>query len=155
MANMPEFVAAKPCTIPTGAVGVWQIPDLDISIPVYNSNYQNIQKIIDDENSAALSRWCNAYDIGDHCGAISSNGKGKWRMDKIHPAMSALFIKPSGTFKYSCVMAALADVKSWGYVVNGAMLTPKSSTDILNSCCVGSDSARNYVAVFKYDGKLP
>lgn len=152
--EMPKFYAPKPCEVPKGAVGVWQIPDLDIMIPVYNSNYKNIQKILDDENSAAMSRWCSAYDIGDHCGSISSNGKGKWRMDNIKPGMVAFFVKPNETTMHSCVMTAIADAKSWGYLVNGQMLTPHSSKDILNSCCVGSDSTRNYVSVFKLVGKV-
>lgn len=151
--DMPKFYAPKPCNIPKDAVGVWQIPDLDIIIPVYNVNASTNQKVIDAENSAAMIRWCSAYDIGDHCGSLSSNGKGKWRMDNIKPGMVAFFVKPTGTTRHSCVLTALAEVKSWGYVVNGQMLTPHSSKDILNSCCVGSDSSRNYVSLFKLDGK--
>lgn len=154
-AIMPSFVIPQNCVIPDKAIGVWQIPDLNISIPVYSANKSNEQKIIDDQNSAAQVKWCSAVDIGDHSDSLSSNGKGRWNMDKIRPSMVAFYVKKNGTYKYSCVLSAIADVKSWGYYVNGSMLYPRSSTDILNSCCVGSDSTRNYVSLFKYEGKLP
>ena len=151
--DMPKFYAPKLCSIPKGAVGVWQIPDLNINIPVYHVSKAQEQKTIDAENSAAMVSWCNAYDIGDHCGSISSIGKGIWRMDNIKPGMVAFFVKEKETTRHSCVLSAIADVKSWGYMVNGTMLYPHSSKDILNSCCVGSNSSKNYIALFKLDGK--
>lgn len=33
--NLSSCVILQPCNIPNGAIGVWQIPELDISIPVY------------------------------------------------------------------------------------------------------------------------
>lgn len=155
MAELSSMVFPRPCEIPDKAAGVWQIPDLNVIIPVYNSNYKNIQQIIDDENSAAMSRWASAYDIGDHCGSLSSNGKGKWRMDEVRPGMIGFFVKKAGTTRYVCQMSAIADVKPWGYICYNQLITPRSSKDILNSCCVGKDSSRNYIALFKYDGKMP
>ena len=38
MNNMGAFAVPQKCEIPTGAYGVWQIPELNVSIPVYESN---------------------------------------------------------------------------------------------------------------------
>lgn len=155
MAELSSFVLPRPCTIPDKALGVWQIPDLDIMIPVYSANYKDLQKVIDDPNSAAQTKWCSAVDIGDHYNSVSTNGKGKWCMDKIHPGMTAFYVKKTGTSKYTCQFSAIADVKPWGYLCNGNVVQPHSSKDVLNSCCVGSDATRNYISLFKYDCKMP
>lgn len=36
--NMSKFAIPQKCTIPEGAYGVWQIPELNVVIPVYESN---------------------------------------------------------------------------------------------------------------------
>ena len=153
MAEMPKFYAAKPCTIPEGAVGVWQIPDLKIIVPVYATGKRSEQQIIDAENSASWVRWGCAYEIGDHYN--SNDGGGKWRIDKVTPLTVAFFVKPEGTFKYECYRTCVADVKPYGYRILSNPVQPYSSKDILCAACVGSDSKRNYLAVFRYVCKMP
>jgi len=151
VAEMPKFCVAKPCTIPNGAVGVWQIPDLSVSVPVYAPKQgKTEQQIIDAVNSASYVRWGCAYEIGDHYGALG----GAWRIDKIQPLMVAFFVKPEGTYRYECYRTCVADVKPYGYRIGSNPVNPYSSKDILCACCVGSDSSRNYLAVFRYVCKV-
>lgn len=151
MAEMPRFYAHVPCAIPDGAIGVWQIPDLKVIVPVYApSKNKTEQQIVDAENSASYVRWGCAYMIGDHCGSLGGN----WRINKVQPLMVAFFAKPEGAYKYECYRTCVADVKPYGYRIGGNPVNPYSSKDILNACCVGSDSRRNFLAVFRYLGKV-
>ena len=152
--DLSAFVVPQNCSIPDGAVGVWQIPELDISIPVYIRGKKSEQQIINDENSAAYVRWLTAYQVADHYD--SKAGRGKWRIDKVRPLMVAYFVKPNETLRYECYRTCVADVKAYGlYTIQGIAVTPYSSRDIMCNCCVGSDSRRNFLAVFRYLGRMP
>lgn len=153
MAEMPRFYAPKSCEIPQGAVGVWQIPDLNIVVPAFAPGKKTEQQIIDAENSASWVRWGCAYEIGDHYGSLV--GGGKWCIDKVTPLMVAFFVKKEGTYKYESYRTCVADVKPYGYRIGSNPVQPYSSKDILCAACVGSDSKRNYLAVFRYVCKMP
>ena len=150
---MPKFYDyPRPSMVPDGAVGLWTIPDLHILVPVYApSKGKTEQQIVDAENSASYVRWGCAYEIGDHCGALG----GTWRMDRVHPLMVAFFVKPDGVYKYECYRTCVADVKPYGYRIGSNLVNPYSSKDILCACCVGSDSKRNFLAIFRYLAKMP
>lgn len=141
-------------TIPKGAYGVWSVPSLNIQIPTYFKQNSKRQKIVDDKESALIDPWVNAYQIADHFCSTGINGKGVWNMQQIMVGTDAYFTKEDGIFQYECYMTALADVQPYGYTVGGRLLTPLSSLDILNACCVGLDSKRNYVAIFRCKRKL-
>ena len=49
-----------------GSYGRLEIPDLKIGVPLYASNGNNSQKIVDDRNSAAFIRWHYQEVIADH-----------------------------------------------------------------------------------------
>ena len=148
------LVVPQSCDILEGSIGVWQIPELDISIPVYIRGKKSEQQIINDEDSSAYVRWMTAYQIADHYD--SKAGRGKWRIDKVRPLMIAYFVKPNETLRYECYRTCVEDVKAYGlYTINGIAVTPYSSRDIMCNCCVGSDSKRNFLAVFRYLGRMP
>lgn len=154
MIDLSACVVPQKCDIPQGAVGVWQIPELDIIIPVYAKGRKTEQQIINDEDSSAYVRWMTAYQIADHYD--SKAGRGKWRIDKVRPLMIAFFVKPNETLRYECYRTCVADVKAYGlYTINGIAVTPYSSRDIMCNCCVGSDNKRNFLAVFRYLGRMP
>ena len=140
--------------IPDGAYGIWEIPKLKIKLPVYFSDAKHLQDVIDREESALIDRWLNAYRIVDHFGSEGMGGKGDWNIQQVMAGAYAYMTRPDGKYKYECYLTAIADVKTYGYSVCGRLLTPVSSKDILTACCVGIDSTRNYVAVFKYVKKL-
>lgn len=137
--------------IPDKAIGVWTIPKLQISVPVYSwkLNPGNPQKITDDPDSACWQPYCNAYIISDHAGS-----NGVWLMEKITLDTDAYFVKPTGTVKYSCYALYRADYHSWGYTQNGAVVVPRSSKDILCASCVDSSGKEAYLAVFKEVGRV-
>lgn len=140
--------------IPKNAYGVWSVPSLNIQLPVYLKNNSTRQQIVDNKESALIDPWVNAYRICDHFCSVGLNGKGVWSMQQIMLGAEAYMTKPDGCYQYECYMTAIADVQSYGYTVGGRLLTPLSSLDILNVCCVGLDSKRNYVAVFRCKRKL-
>ena len=140
--------------IPKGAYGVWSVPSLNIQIPVYLKQNSKKQKIVDDKESALIDPWVNANQIADHFCSVGLNGKGIWNMQQIMVGSDAYLTKEDGTYQYECYMTAIADVQPYGYTVGGRLLTPLSSLDILNTCCVGLDSKRNYVAIFRCKRKL-
>lgn len=140
------------CEIPDGAIGVWQIPYLKIVVPVYDGPRYKWQDIVDEDYSALLSNWGTARMIGDHALSDSVNNIGWWDIESVRLGMQAFFVKNDGIYEYLCCLTAVVDVQPWGYTINGKTLSPYSSTDILNVCCFGNDSTRNFVALFKYIG---
>ena len=93
-------------------------------------------------------------DIGDHYASGSSFAGGRWCMEKIQPLATAYFKQRDGIFRYECYQTAVADVKYGYYYIGNLIFSPTSSKDIINSCCVESDSKRNYLAIFRYVGKV-
>lgn len=140
--------------IPDNANGVWDIPELNITIPVYTAHIKgkSEQAVTDDPDSACITPWGKAYTIGDHYG--STAGKGTWNISKVRPGMLGFFHKPDGMHRYECYVVHLADVKGFEiYSSDGHLIEPHSSKDIACASCVGGDSKRNYLAVFRYKGK--
>ena len=137
--------------IPSKAMGVWQIPDIGVSIPVYSwstSGY-NAAPIVDAENSACYMPYCSSYAILDHMGS-----NGTWYMDKVTLDMQAFFVKKDITVCYRCYELCKADYHTWGYTINGQMVIPKSSKDIMCVSCADSSGKTVYLAIFKESGKL-
>ena len=147
-----KFLQDKP--IPAGSVGLWYIPSISVCIPVYNAKTWDAQKVIDAENSAAFCRYSSCMDIGDHYASGSSFAGGRWCMEKIQPLATAYFKQKDGITRYECYQTAVADVKYGYYYIGNRQYLPGSSKDIINSCCVGSDSKRNYLATFRYVGRI-
>lgn len=138
-------------TIPGNAVGVWVIPDLKVSVPVYKDTHnvkQNTQ-IIDAENSALYQPYLQAYIISDHAGSSDT-----WFMQKATLDMDAYFVRPYGTTHYLCYTLLRADYHTWGYTQNGAMVIPRSSKDMFCASCTDNTGKEAYLAVFKEAGKV-
>ncbi len=62
--NFP-FANAKPKTY--GTYGRLEIPELQISVPVYKTENGNAQAICDKKDSAVYLNWGNQFAIVDHC----------------------------------------------------------------------------------------
>lgn len=141
----------KNVIIPEKALGVWEIPDIKVSIPVYSwkLNPSNPQKITDAKKSACWQPYCNANIISDHAGS-----EGTWYMEKITLDMDAYYVKPTGIMHYVCYTLLRCDYHSWGYTQNGAMVMPRSSKDIICASCVDRTGKEAYLAIFKEAGKV-
>lgn len=148
------FVIPKKCEIPDGAYGVWQIPDLDIVIPLYKGSGQaKTQKIVDKENSASIRSWGCGRIIEDH--AYSNAGNGKWQIGNVLPDMIGFLVLPDKTEQYVCNRVLRAKRFNTCFTCDGVGVYPRSATDILCVCCATSDATEVYIAAFKYKCMLP
>lgn len=152
--NMRECVIPKKCTIPKGAYGVLQLPLYDIMIPLYEGNAATAQKIVDAENSASIHRFGAGRVIADHALSKSIMDKGIWDVGEFHPDDVAFIVRPNVTEQYKCLYVARVYVNRSSYTQNGISFYPKQG-DIMCVSCVDSKGKENYLAYFKYAGKLP
>lgn len=152
--DMSEFVIPRQCEIPEGAYGVWQIPDLDVVIPLYSGKTsKQIQDIVDEKNSASFRKYGVGRVIEDH--AESKAGSGKWRIGKVRPDMIGFLVLPDKTEKYVCNRVMRAYRQNTCYTCDGLGVYPRSATDILCVCCATRDATEVYIAAFKYKGVMP
>ena len=152
--SMTDFAIPRKCDIPNGAYGVWQIPDLDIAIPVYKGDRSpKTQAIIDEENSASLRAWGCGWLIEDH--ADSKAGNGKWQIGNVTPDMVGFLVLPNETRQSICNRVVRAQRHTTCFTCDGIGVYPRAATDILCACCATSDAKEVYVAAFKYKCKLP
>lgn len=138
---------ASAVEIPDGATALIWIPCLHIKMPIYTSPDQaHNQDVIDKEQSAIISHWCNACDIGDHLFSTGIDGKGEWNIQKVFSGAYAYYYTQGHKYLYECYLTAKADYNG-NYFTNGRLLTPCSSYDLILSCCA-EDVHHNFVAVF-------
>ena len=151
--NISLFAIPRKCEIPEGAYGVWQVPDLDIMIPVYSATNANAQKIIDDELSATIRKFGAGRIIEDH--AESNAGQGRWQIGRVTPDMVGFLILKDKTEQYVCNRVLRAYRHPTCYTCDGVGVYPRSATDILCVCCACDDATEVYIAAFKYAGVMP
>lgn len=144
----------SPVSIPDEAVGVWQVPKLKTSSPLYiKRDGKSAQGIVDDYNSALLARYGVGQIIADHYGSRIGNDKNLWQLERINVDDIAWFITETETVTYVCYMTCVADVCGGYYKINGTTILPYFPEDIICSCCVHEDSTQNYLAFFKRVGE--
>lgn len=149
-----RFAVPRKCDIPEGAYGVWQIPELDIAIPLYKgSGKAKIQEIVDKENSASIRPWGCGRIIEDHADSVA--GRGKWRIERVTPDTLGFLVLPDKTEQYVCNRVLRAKRYNTCFTCDGVGVYPRSATDILCVCCATSDATEVYIAAFKYDCTLP
>ena len=148
--TMSVFCIPQKCDIPSGAYGVWQIPERDIIIPVYKGGGQ---KTIDADLSACLDTMGIGYVLNDHADS-ETQGKGRWNINEIQPDMQAFMVRKDGTFSYTCVWVCRATRLTHAYVVDGDSLYPRRPGDILCVSCATSDAAEVYIALFRLQGEI-
>lgn len=152
--NLSLFTVPRKCDIPDGAAGVWQVPELNIMIPVYAAqNRTQAQAQVDKENSASIYKHGVGRVIADH--AESKAGKGIWNVGQFRPDMVGFLVTPKLTYQYTCIQVCRVNVHSTCYTLDGVGIYPKRSTDIMCVSCANPSGTENYLAVFKYKGKMP
>ena len=144
----------SPVSIPNEAAGVWQVPKLKTSSPLFiKSSEKSAQSIVDDRNSALLARYGVGQIIADHYGSRIGNDKNLWQLERINVDDTAWFITDDEVVKYVCYMTCVADVCGGYYKINGTTVLPYFPNDIICSCCVHEDVTRNYLAFFRLVGE--
>lgn len=152
--DITQFVIPRKCDIPEGAYGVWQIPEMDIVIPLYQGvGAKKTQDIVDKENSASIRKFGVGHIIEDH--ADSKAGHGIWQIGKVTPDMTGFLVLPNKTERYICNRVQRAKRYTSCFTCDGVGVYPRSATDILCVCCANTDATEVYIAAFKYKGKMP
>ena len=110
--NLSDCVIPRKVEIPDGAYGVWQIPELDIVIPLYKGVGQaKTQAIVDKANSASIRQFGAGRVIEDH--AESKAGQGRWQIGRVTPDMVGFLILPDKTEQYICNIARATPAMAW------------------------------------------
>ena len=138
--DLQDYAVPQQKEIPEDAYCIWQIPELDISVPVYTHGEQ---ETIDADDSALLTPYGRAYRIGDHRGS-----GGKWYIEKIPLNTLAFMVKRDEIIRYRCFAVMRVDVLGSVFGINGRIVTEYSSTDIICSCCAENENER-YLAFFR------
>lgn len=151
--SLSVFTIPFKCDIPVGSCGVWQIPELDIVIPLYKGIGQaRTQEIVDKENSASIRQFGAGRIIEDH--AESKAGRGLWQIGRIVPDTVGFLVLPNRTEQYICNRVARACRYNTCFTVDGVGFFPRSATDILCVCCANDNATEVYIAAFKYKGTI-
>lgn len=155
--DLTAFAMPRKCEVPEGAYGVWQIPDLNIMMPVYKTGGgASAQKVVDKEEAASMFPYGCGKIIADHADSKYHASSGAWKIGKVRPDYVAFMVRPDGTKeRYVCNQVARVDVHRNGYTLDGQGIYPRSATDIICVCCANARGTENYWAVFKYKGKMP
>ena len=128
--DMTQFVIPRKCDIPVRAYGVWQIPELNIVIPLYQGTGQRkVQEIVDRENSASIRKFGVGYLIEDH--ADSKAGHGHWQIGNVTPDTVGFLVLPDKTERYVCNRVLRAKRYNTCFTCDGVGVYPRSATDIL------------------------
>ena len=151
--NMEQFAVPRPCEIPPGAYGVWQIPSINVSIPVYQTNTPTTTAAaVDREDSASIRKWGAGRIIEDH--AKSKAGSGRWQIGEVKPDMLGFLITPAGTQRYVCNRVMRAVRHPTCFTVDRVGVTARDVTDILCASCATADASEVYIAAFKLQKEL-
>lgn len=144
--DLSEFAIPQDTDIPEDAYGVWEVPSLKFSVPVYTSGGQ---ETVDAQDSAWLFSYGRCYAIADHRGS-----SGKWFMDKLSVNDIAFMHKQDVVLQYKCFAIMKVEVHYDHYEINGRTITEYSSTDII-CCCCADTKEENYLAFFRLVGVMP
>lgn len=145
------YAVPQTVTIPEGAYGVLQIPDIGTNSPLYEG--RDFQDIIDDEDSALIRKYKRGWYIGDHAG--SEVGGGYWYVEDINVGSAAFIIRGDEPTKaYLCTSVYFCHQNGWNYAYHGQNINPTANGFICVSC---SDYADDwvYVAVFEFVEDMP
>lgn len=134
--------------VPEGADGLIVVPCINVTMPVYHAaedTHECRQAVIDEEHSALVQNWGTACKICDHVG--SEGVTGEWYIQKVFAGAYAYFYTDTGRYYYECYATGKTEYDGNEYI-NGRLITPCSSYDIMLSCCA-EDSDHHFIAVFR------
>lgn len=124
-----------------------EIPCIKINMPFFSTDEAQMQDVIDEEQSALFYQWQQASRIADHAFSEDENGN-EWNIQKIFPGAYAIIKLDGRKFFYECYTTAKTDYINDQEYINGRLLTPASSYDILVSCCA-ENSDHHFIAIFR------
>lgn len=90
-----------------GTYGRLEIPELQISVPVYKTQNGNSQKLCDDENSAVYLNWGNQFAIVDHCHQSNFSNLNKVKVG----ITTAIVDQKTSQKKYRCIKSQIGHIR--------------------------------------------
>ena len=141
----------QPAEIPEDAVGVWQVPALGTSSPLYYGT-GNGQDTVDRENAALIRSYGRGRVILDH--ADSRIQGGIWNVNGMTVGAPAFLIQRDRTRWYTCTAIWKAKQTAYAYWFNNAQIYPLHSADILCASCT-PEPGMVYLAYYSYEGEMP
>jgi hypothetical protein len=155
-ADMKDFSVPRPIEIPVGAYGIFQVPSLDIAIPVYETSYKTqTQNVVDCETSASIRKWGSARIIEDHLDSVGMGGKGVWNVSDFKPDTVAFLVTEKVTYCYKAYLCCRCQETSHSITLNGKPLWPARQTNIVCASCADRKSDDIYYAEFRLTGMIP
>lgn len=137
----------SPVKIPDGAYGIWQVPSINTSTPLYRGTEK---EIADAENSAIYRRYNIGWLICDHAG--SEVGAGIWHVENIKVGDSAFLITDVSITEYYCYLVEEVDFTPKCYLLDGVEQYPHRDTDIICASCSNRPKIE-YLAFFRLVGE--
>lgn len=154
MGKLSKFAIPRKCKIPEGAYGVWQVPELDIIIPLYWGNNATAQAIVDTEFAACIEPFGVGKVINDHADS-ETIGSGLWNVCDFRPDTAAFLVQEKTTTCYTCKFVCRAYRHTHAYIMDGQSIYPRSAIEVLCVSCATPDASEVYIATFKKTGELP
>lgn len=143
MNSLDKFAFPPRVTVPENAYGVLTIPDLKITLPLYQDNGKG-QLNIDRENAGNLNCYGRNWLIEDHAG--STVGAGVWDMKNVKIGMLAFLHTRTKVYKYRSYQITEVENKKYYFARYGKMIQALSSKDILSTSCTDIDGVQILVA---------
>ena len=141
----------QPTEIPDGAVGVWQVPALGTSTPLYTSPGVG-QDVVDQEDAGLIRSFGRGRLILDH--ADSRIPGGIWNVNGMTVGAPAFLIQKDRTLWYTCTAIWRAKQTAYAYWYNGAQICLQHSKDIMCASCTPTPG-EVYLAYYAYEGEMP
>ena len=151
MNTLEKFAFPPRVTVPENAYGVLTIPDLKITLPLYQDQGKG-QLNIDRESAGNLNTYGRNWLIEDHAG--SKDGEGVWDMCNVKIGMTAFLHTLTKIYKYRCYQMTEVENRKYYFAHNGKMVQALSSKDILTTSCTDRDGVQILVA-WSYVYEMP
>lgn len=149
--SLAAFAVPQAATIPDGAYGVWQVPSIGTSTPVYESDTRTGQEVVDKENAALIRERGKGWLVADH--ADSEVDGGIWNVNEMRVGEPAFLITEDVTYCYECIAICIVRNNGYEYSFMDIAIRPDKDDVICLSCAL--EAGYEYLAYYDYKGKIP
>ncbi len=146
------FEIPQPAQIPTEAYGVFQVPSLRTSSPLYKTTPAQWQDVVDAEDAALIKPYGYGLAIYDHAG--SEAGRGVWDVSQMQVGCAAFLLREGkGETCYQCVAIYFAEQRGNTYFCRGQTIQPQQDEIMCVSCAERDGWV--FAAIFQKLGDMP
>lgn len=149
--SLAAFAVPQAATIPDGAYGVWQVPSIGTSTPVYESETRTGQEVVDKENAALIRERGKGWLVADH--ADSEVDGGIWNVNEMRVGEPAFLITEDVTYCYECIAICIVRNNGYEHSFMGIAIRPDKDDVICVSCAL--EAGYEYLAYYDYKGEIP